>query len=233
MRYVLTGMLLLIHSLAFATENKTQSLTVLKEKAQSYLEQSLTKVSYGKIQVTTGKLDPRLRLAYCPDDLIHTFLPNNTHPSTTSIVGVRCESETPWSIFIPVKVEILATVYVTAKPLIKGERLLNNNVKRRTVDVSQLKNGYYQDLNKLRGRVLRHPMAADRPITPFDIITEKVVKRGDKVTIIANYGGIKVSMRGLALTEGALGDTINVRSLSSKRLLQAKIVNKQTVEVTL
>lgn len=234
MRYGLTGMLMLISATAFALEaDKTQSLEQLQAKAKSYLEQKLTSVSYGKIEVKPGKLDPRLRLAYCPEELIHAYIPNNSHPSTTSIVGMRCESDTPWSLFVPVKIRILAQAYVTLRPLNKGERLRASNVKQKTLDVSLLKHGYYQDMAKLRGRVLKHSMQADRPITPFDIVTEKVVKRGDKVTIVANSNGIKVSMRGLAMSAGSLGDTIRVRSLSNKRVLQGKIVNKQTVEVSL
>jgi flagella basal body P-ring formation protein FlgA len=39
-------------------------------------------------------------------------------------------------------------------------------------------------------------------------------------------------MDGIAMNEGALGDSVKVKNLSSKRIIEAQVTGKKTVKVT-
>ena len=51
------------------------------------------------------------------------------------------------------------------------------------------------------------------------------------MTITAINSAIRVSMKGIAIENGRLGDRIRVKNLSSSQTIDAKIVAKQQVEI--
>jgi len=58
-----------------------------------------------------------------------------------------------------------------------------------------------------------------------------LIHRGDPVTITAINSAIRVSIKGIAIENGKLGDRIRVKNLSSSQIIDAKIVAKQQVEI--
>ncbi len=70
-------------------------------------------------------------------------------------------------------------------------------------------------------------------VTPSRLTTIKTVKRGNRVTIIAQVGSIQVRMKGKALSDGVTGERIKVLNESSSRKLEATVVKAGLVEVTL
>jgi flagella basal body P-ring formation protein FlgA len=81
-------------------------------------------------------------------------------------------------------------------------------------------------------------LATRRSMRPGDLLRQtelskpELVARNDNVTITFQVPGITLTMRGKALESGALGDTINVLNVQSKRSIQATIAGQGHVVVT-
>jgi flagella basal body P-ring formation protein FlgA len=58
-----------------------------------------------------------------------------------------------------------------------------------------------------------------------------VVEAGSRVTMMYRYGRLQASAIGVALESGTERQEIKVRNDSSKRVVSARIVDKDTVEV--
>ena len=57
------------------------------------------------------------------------------------------------------------------------------------------------------------------------------VNRGDMVTILAESGGLRVTVPGRTLEKGHLGESIRVQNVMSQKKIYARVVNSNIVKV--
>ncbi len=98
-------------------------------------------------------------------------------------------------------------------------------------DVGLLNRGYLLDQKQAIGKKLTRPAQADQILTPSQLQRAESVRRGDQVVILASSSGISVRMQGEALSDGAMGQQISVRNLSSQRVVRARVIGPGQVEV--
>jgi flagella basal body P-ring formation protein FlgA len=91
--------------------------------------------------------------------------------------------------------------------------------------------GVLTDLNAAVGLAARHPLHPGQPLSSGDLMKPEVVQRSDTVTIVYQAPGVTLTLRGQAQDAGALGDTIGVLNLESKRVVQAVISGPDRVTV--
>ncbi|KTD36090.1 flagellar basal body P-ring biosynthesis protein FlgA [Legionella nautarum] len=211
-----------------------QSLELLQQKVEHYALSELSTQNHDEIEVSAEKLDPRLNLKACKESELEVFNPYKTPILHTTTVGIRCrERDTHWTLYIPLKIVLKKWVLVTNRPLPKGTQLADNDFDKLKVDVSQLKHGYFSDAREIRDQVCKQNLAEGVILTPYNLQTPLLVHRGEQVSIQAVNETINVSMNGIALNDGALGDTIKVQNLSSKRIIEARISANKQVRVTI
>lgn len=87
------------------------------------------------------------------------------------------------------------------------------------------------DRNAVIGMAARHPIRPGQPLTAADLMKPEVVQRNSTVTIIYRVPGVILTLRGQAQEPGALGDTIGVLNVESKRVLQAVVTGPDQVTV--
>ncbi|HAT8858854.1 TPA: flagellar basal body P-ring formation protein FlgA [Legionella pneumophila subsp. pneumophila] len=211
----------------------SQSLELLKNKIEQYALNELSNYTEGKIQVTADNIDPRLNLKVCDDNKLEVFNPYQTPMLNTSTMGIKClEENNHWTLYIPVKITIFKSVLVAKRALLKGTKISNSDIYQTELDVQKLKQGYFTDSKELIGLVCKHDITPNSPLNPFNIELAKLVHKGEQVSIIAAHDNLTVSMDGIAMDEGALGDSVKVKNLSSKRIIEAQVTGKKTVKVT-
>ena len=232
MKHVILLILILATSgQAFAAE--PQSLEQLKSRVLSYIQTQSATVEQGKPSIRLGHIDSRLKLAACPEDKIKVINPYNRPLSQISTLAVRCEAKHSWKIYVPVKISFKTSVIVAKRFLPRGRRIRAEDITRIETDTKRLKNGYFSDLQAVIGTISKQNIAAGRIIKPNSLKQAKLIYRGDKVHIVAAHPSIRVRMKGVALSSGALGEIIQVKNLSSKKQLEAKVVGRQKVHVNL
>ncbi len=180
--------------------------------------------------VAASTLDTRHRLARC-DRPLQGFLRDGVEVARRTIVGVRCAGTRPWKVYVPVEVAVSATVLVASRPLPRGHVLTAADVREERRDVSRLRRGYLSDLSQLAGQRLKAPLLAGKVLTPGLLEFDRVIRRGQSVTVIANSGGIAVSMAGTALTDGGLNQRIRVENANSGRIIEGIVRSREHIEV--
>jgi flagella basal body P-ring formation protein FlgA len=60
-----------------------------------------------------------------------------------------------------------------------------------------------------------------------------LVRRGQKVVILAKIEGLRVKMQGIALQDGSQGMTIKVKNKSSRRIIEGTVIRPGTIMVNL
>jgi flagellar basal body P-ring formation protein FlgA len=73
------------------------------------------------------------------------------------------------------------------------------------------------------GLAARHELRPGQPLHDSDLMKPAVVQRNDIVTIFYEAPGISLTLRGQAQDAGALGETINIMNIQSKRLVQGVV----------
>jgi flagella basal body P-ring formation protein FlgA len=63
------------------------------------------------------------------------------------------------------------------------------------------------------------------------LVRAPIVKRGDMVTILAESGGLRVSVPGKILEKGYKGQLVQVQNTMSRKKIYAKVINDATVMV--
>jgi flagellar basal body P-ring formation protein FlgA len=81
------------------------------------------------------------------------------------------------------------------------------------------------------GLAARHQLQPGRPLTGTDLMKPEIVLRNDSVTIVFQAPGVTLTLRGQAQEAGALGDTISVLNMESKRVVQAVVSGTDRVAV--
>ncbi|CEG56420.1 flagellar basal body P-ring formation chaperone FlgA [Legionella fallonii] len=211
---------------------EAQSLELLRNKIEQYVLNELTNYTEGKIEVSADKIDSRLTLKACDDNKLTIFNPYQTPLLNSSTMAIKCtEAENHWTIYAPIKITVFKTVLVSKNTLVKGKVVRDDDIYPTEMDTQKLKQGYFTDKSQLVGLVCKHDIAADNPFTPYNIELAKLIHKGEEVIIVANHDNLTVSMAGIALNEGALGDTVKVKNLSSKKVIEAQVTGEKNVKV--
>ena len=216
---------------ALAADSSYQNLAGIRQVASQYVA-SLHSARSHPPQITAGELDPRLRLAACTARL-EAFLPAGARAQGNTTVGVRCNGQSPWQIYVPVAVKIFDQVLVAAHPLARGTPITRDDVRLVERDLTTLPFGYVLDPAKVVGYQLKQPVAAGSVLLPSQIEGAQLVRRGESVVIIGNSPGLTVRMQGLALGDGAAGDWIKVRNPLTKKDISGQVTTEGEVQVKL
>jgi flagella basal body P-ring formation protein FlgA len=79
--------------------------------------------------------------------------------------------------------------------------------------------------------IISRDIQAERMLTWHDLARRPLVHKGDVVDASAREGWLTVSMKAMALENGASGEFITVRNLESHKELSAQVVDENQVEV--
>ncbi len=198
-----------------------QDLNSLKTAAERFVQSKITIDSDNRTEVSGGKLDPRLRLTPCTSEII-AFLPPGSRLQGNTTVGVRCELPKPWSIYIPIKISIYQKVIVAVTRMSRGQIVNDSDITLSEVDISQIRGHSYINKDDLIGTKLKSTLKANQVIDSSSVC---LICKGDTVNITANSTSISVSMSGVALNDGSKGDKIRVQNNSSRRIIEAVIID--------
>ena len=180
--------------------------------------------------ITIKALDPRLRLASCAENL-QVYKAPGTRLVGHSTVGVRCASPQAWSLYVPVHIEKQVPVLSLNKPLSRGEIVTADALVVRKRSSASIPVSYLRSGETLIGQ------QAVRDLMPGVVLTrgmfrpKKLVRRGDRVTLSMKSGLVAVRVSGIAMADGARGERIKVKNLSSKRTVDGTVSGENLVLV--
>ena len=87
-------------------------------------------------------------------------------------------------------------------------------------------------ISALHGAVARHAMRKGQAITRANAKAAPLVRAGKEVSIEVSRGSVRVSLRGVAQADGALGDLVSVRNIDTRELKRYRVTGPGTVGPT-
>ena len=224
--------LLLLAILSLATgvlaDEAVQPLETITASIRQYIESNFRQPSEG-YEIQVPPMDSRLRLALCTSPL-EVFTPPGARETGHVSVGVRCPGSQPWTIYHRAYVAIFQEVAVLVGAAKAGTVLTANDIRVEKRDVSTL-NGQFLSPERAVGRPLKKALPANTVLLPDFLTTIKAVKRGELVTIRNRSSGFEISMPGIAMSDGEVGQRIRVRNEQSGRVIQATVTASGVVDV--
>jgi flagellar basal body P-ring formation protein FlgA len=183
----------------------------------------------GQITYRAGPIDSRLALSVCVAP--QAFLPAGARLWGNSTVGVRCDGDKPWSIFVPVQVHVIAEYLVTARPLSPGQPLAAGDIVARTADITLLPAGVFTDPAQAIGKTPVTSLGAGQALRAELLRAPIVVQAGQSVILQTSGPGFTVRAEGKALAQATDGQVIQVRAASGSTI-SGIAHNGGVVEVT-
>jgi flagella basal body P-ring formation protein FlgA len=137
---------------------------------------------------------------------------------------LTCPDQPGWALNVNTDVQILLPVLATTRVINRGEVITQGDLKRQEIDINKAPRGFYHRPDQVTGMGAKRRIRANQVLSPTLIALPLAVKRGDKVNIVATQDGISASMSGEAISNGAEGEVIRVKNISSGKTIDAKII---------
>lgn len=224
----------LLIALLFGLNVYADTVQPINTIEQAAYEFSLAKAqeNYDNPQLVVGKLDSRLRLQKC-NSTLNVFSNNTTAWMGKKTVGVKCDSPAAWTVYVPVQIKIFKPVYVAVRSLEANTIIAQQDLKLQQWDVGSLRQGYVKDSKQIIGQQLKYSLAMGTVIKSTHLRPQKVMLRGEFITLVAVAGTMEVRMNGTALSDATLGQRIKVKNTSSKRIVEGIVDAPGIVKVQL
>ncbi len=207
-----------------------QSHASIYSAAKRFMQRHVASVHGQNAKITVSKLDKRFRLKRCNKPL-QAYLSKGSRDIGKTTVGVKCTGAKPWSLSLPVKVSLYRNVLVSTRLLNPGDVLQAGDVKLASRDLADLPYGYVDNLQASIGMKIKRRVNPGTALTPAMLKKPQLVRRGQRITILADGGGMQVRVAGKALANGAAGDRIQVQNASTKRKLEGVVTASGEVRV--
>lgn len=198
--------------------------------AREFLHAQLAERHAEEAEITVSPLDPRLRLSRCEEPL-EAFLPAGGKLAGNTSVGVRCPSGKKWSLYVSAKISVFGEVLVATRAIPRATHLGPSDVTFERRDLSRLPYGYFTDPAELDGMMTKRRLNAGTVLTPSSLQEAPMVKRGERVILSIDTGGLQIRAAGTAMQEGSRGQRIRVRNINSKRIVEGVIIGPGLVEI--
>jgi len=215
-------------SLGAQSYQNLQSIRMAAEQHAREIMQTTT----GDIELSAGRLDNRLKLTKCNQPL-EGFTKSFQKVKSNLTIGVRCNDQKGWSLYVPVRAAIFQQVLIVNNQIARNSIIMKSDIVFEKRDVTRLRKGHFSQISQLVGKKTKRTLNQGDIITPSMVSATRQVVRGKKVTILAAAGNILVRMNGKALGNGSMGERVKVINTSSKREVEALVVGPGLVKVTL
>lgn len=207
-----------------------QSPEAIQAAAEQFVRASLPQKS-AKHFVTASRLDSRLRLDECAAPL-EAFSQGTTISGGRMTIGVRCPAN-PWTIYVPVTVEVEVSVLVLRRPLSRRSRVELADVEPQVRRLPGSASAFINDISSLQGHRLKRSLPVGTALTVDMLVPDVLVRRGQQVTLIAANGPVQIRAQGQALTEGAASERVRVQNVSSLKIVEGVVESEGVVRVGL
>ena len=207
-----------------------QSHPSITDSVQQYLLSQPDIQRYSEASIDVGNIDSRLQLQQCDHALDISLAPGARYIGKTT-AGVRCSTPQAWALYVPANIIVYEQVYQTSRPLARDHILTAEDITAVKTDLGKLNRGYYTNPQEVLGKQTRHPLQQSQILNPGQIKSPHLVKRGEQVALVVAGSQFAIRMQGQALADGAEGEQVRVKNLSSNRIVEGTVTRQGTVRV--
>ncbi|MCX7822991.1 MAG: flagellar basal body P-ring formation chaperone FlgA [Syntrophobacterales bacterium] len=128
-------------------------------------------------------------------------------------------------------VDLYDNVFHVVKDITRGSILQPQDIVIKRAKVTDDPKGYAKrELDALGKKVLKD-FSAGEPLRLSYLDNPVVINKGDIVKLVVSKPGLVLTAKGEAKSDGRIGDRVKVMNISSKRIIQGWVKDKETVIV--
>ena len=214
-------------SITAADENNLTKQQLISQ-AEQFVLGKLNPNRNKTIDVVAMPIDKRVQVPACSSAL--TFSSSSEALSQSSVtVKAQC-SNSNWYMFMVVKATETQPVVVISSAVSPGTLLTAANIHVVNMNKKRLRSSTFSDIKDVIGARIKRRVSAGRPVDPNNLC---YVCKGDSVTISAGTSNMRVKTSGVALEDGSMGETIQVKNRRSNKKIYARVASTGQVEISI
>ncbi len=129
------------------------------------------------------------------------------------------------------RIEVMVDALVAARSIGRHQVISNADLSVARMPLSRSGQGTLSEPYLAVGKRATQRINRGRAITGRMVESPPVIRRGDKVTLMIRRPGLTVTAVGEAREDGGKGRAIQVMNLGSRRMVQGRVLDANTVEV--
>ncbi len=202
----------------------------IEEVTKKYLaenENSYKNYPTQRVTFSISNLDNRLSLAPCQTKPI--IQPQNSiYASTRFTLRVICNSPS-WLQYVSVQVKLFDYAVISRMAITKQTIINADMVDIKEVEVSNTSKQYFHDIQEVINKIAKNTIGPNQILSNTHLDLPLAIRKNQEVTILAKTGNIAVKMKGIALDDGKLGQRIRIKNTKSQRVIEAIVLDSNTV----
>lgn len=149
--------------------------------------------------------------------------------SLTAIV--RVDGKVERRVVLSGWVDRFENVLCTSRSLKRSSIITEDDICMKRRNISRLPSSVLTSIREVVGKRVRRNLKSDTVMLANMVEEPPLIKRGDRVTIVAESPNLLVTTLGIARNKGGLGDQIRVKNCMNRKEIIARIVNASTVRI--
>lgn len=127
--------------------------------------------------------------------------------------------------------ETLGYAVVPTQIIYPGEEIDAKRLQTVEVTNKNLAQGYAQDISQVQGLITTRTLLPGRTIMVGALREPYSVKRGDKILLVYDNGGLRITAAGTPLADGTTGALIQVRNTDTGVIISGTVMPDRSVLV--
>lgn len=194
---------------------KVQDLAQLAQTAEQFLQAQAAEHP-GKVNISLGKIDPRLNLPACSN--LTPFLPAGSKPWGKITIGLRCASPKTWTIYVAAHVQIMGDYYVSSATLSQGQIIGAEDISKVSGDLSNLPAGAITNPALAIGKTVSTSLSSGTILRTEALKSLALIQQGQAVRLVSGGPGFQVATDAQALNNAIEGQVVRARTSSGQLL---------------
>lgn len=127
--------------------------------------------------------------------------------------------------------ESLGYAVVPTQIIYPGEEVDLKRLQKVEVTNRNLAKGYAQDMSQVQGLITTRTLLPGRTIMIAALRQPFTVKRGDKILLVYDHDGLRITASGTPLADGTVGELIQVRNTDTGVIISGTVMQDRSVLV--
>ena len=187
--------LLLVSASAFAAARQDQG--AILDAVKNFLRHEISGFP-GTVELEINAADMRLSLPACAQ--LQAFIPDGARLTGNTSVGVRCLGESPWTIVLPVRIQVTGYYLAAAHQIERGRTLRQDDLVVKEGDLTQLPQGILSLPAQAIGKVMTISVATGDALHQGIVYMPETLQSRQQSRTVAREEGFVAVGKGWALS---------------------------------
>jgi len=158
-------------------------------------------------------------------------VPSNRKSQYIAKISISPEQGDEMTLNVPIEVREFVQVPVAKHALATGTIISPQDVKMARANISDIPVDSARNSQEIVGQAIKYPISHGEVFSRRKLSLPSIVERGSRVTLRYRTSLLEATASGIAMEEGMLGQRIQVRNESSKKVITGEVLSEGLIEV--